>query len=358
LISAPDLKDLISTARRALSKTDTQVVSIELESPLLTVAASGAFKNIRVSRELDLETIEGDSVRNFRCGTAHEPLVKILAGVGDSAIGIEVEEPDLMISGNVKATLRTLTEDPYTHYDTPDSIWVPMELFRRFAALTPKFAASERSRYALNCGFISWDGENGELCATDGRKMVFSDFKVKLGSKSPQSGSLMIPVESMGVIGQVLPVSDGQALCEIQFSERAISVISTGIVFQSLQVEGEFPGWRAAVPEIEILGEMDSQTLKRFGDTITSVGVERARLEVRDGVLRVWGKSELVPHVETEMGLSGRESAAQINPIYLTLVNYDGERCEFGWGLAGDEITSVIVKSSQFTALLMGLDGE
>lgn len=352
MIRADRLKSMVDSCAKIFGKTDNAVVGIRLEGGTVEVFAAAQVSAIRM-----LESLEEMPSEEFEIGVEADTIQRVLQGCGNTDIKLENDENHLVVRGVVNAKIPKLNQNPKIKIRVNKKYIVPAEWFRQCCSLTARFCAKEKTEHTLNCGHLEIQGNEITFCATDGRKGIYSTQNCE--APGGDLKAVNIPRESMQVMATALPPSNNlNAVLEVGDSGAKVQI--GDVTYWCLQAEGNFPsGWREVFPKSNNLAPIDGKHLSRFSSVMDQLEVERAKF-VSDGTsLKIYGKSQKVPEVDTKLDVSLDKCEMWLSPSLLSGAVLKSDMFEFGWGKRGnsDEMDAAVFVAQPFTAIALSMQG-
>lgn len=350
MIRADRLKSMVDSCAKIFGKTDESVIGVKCEGGQIEVFAAAQTSAIKLKDNFDAERPD-----DFEVGIEAEAIQRILQGCGNSEISIGKEDRHFVVRGVVNAKLPTMSQNPKIKITTVHKYIVPAEWFRQCCVLTSKFAAAERGTHALNCGHFEIEDGLATFAATDGRKGVYSAQPCEqFGDDLKQ---VNVPVDSTRVMASALPPGNNLN-ASIEVGDSGFKVVIDNVTYWCLQVEGTFPSqWRDVFPKAENLAPIDGKHLSRFSNVMDQLDVERAKF-VSDGTsLKIFGKSQRVPEIDTKLDITIEECEMYLSPSLLAGATLNAKTFEFGWGKRGDggDFSAAVFVAEPFTAIALNL---
>lgn len=178
--------------------------------------------------------------------------------------------------------------------------------------------AQEKGRYALN-GVLMEPGKNAvEFCGTDGRRLGYA----KVAAKGKEAGfQVIIPAKGYNLIAKV--IGSGEGLVKFTLSENRLVAEVEGTEIGSQLVEGQFPDYRAVIPDgldkSFVIATEELRMALNKARHLTSVESQAVRLEISEGELTIRAKSPAQgqAEVKTEIDYSGEEVTIGFDPLYI-----------------------------------------
>lgn len=351
MIRADSLKSMIDSCSKVHLKADDPIVGLKVEDGHVEVFSQGQTSAMRLS-----DAIEGPH-GNFSCGFHQSNISKILGGCGPSVVTLKLVDNKLTIGGIINAKTATVEKPPDLKIDTESKFLVPVDWFKRCAILTGKFAAKDATRYVFNTGHFEFVDGVASFCATDSRKVVWSETKCSKVS-GPDYPAINIPRESMAVIASILPPLDNVEAM-IHCGQTGFGVEIGGIVYWCLQAEGRFPEhWRDVPPRPKQMSTIDGKRLSKFSDVLSAVGVQRAKFVSDGSSLKIYGASSLVEEIDTNLDTAIDPGTMTLDPELLAGAAFENAMFQFGWGYIGESREGAVFVSSPFTAACMKMEDD
>ena len=293
------------------------VVSVDGDHVQLT-ATDG---DISVRKRYSAEGVTGS-------GEAALPASTLLSAVRsmDSA-GIQIDEKESVheVSGG-KALFRLNGDDPSLFPSIPvieqeRGVELPLETFLGLCNRTMFAAAKEMGRYAFNGVLLEITEEEITVVATDGRRLAMARHDLEKGLD--ERVSAVVPLKGLTQLQRAGAEDD--AVVRIEVRESMVAFVLPGLEVQAQLVEGEFPDFRAVIPQdgnvpesVVIRREELAHAIQRASITAGDEGPS-VELSLSAGNLTVKSRQEGVGESKSELEVEYEGDGVDIrfNPAFL-----------------------------------------
>jgi DNA polymerase-3 subunit beta len=218
---------------------------------------------------------------------------------------------------------------------------------------------TDSSRYALGSVLVEVAEDKVTLVATDGRRLSMSEMEHDL---AVDNSSTLVPSRVMTIVARVAHAS-GEASVQIEATSREVVVEIGGTTITGMLIDGRFPRWRDAVPEMDVepttvLAEQllgatrsaavcTSEQSKGVDYTFTAEGIHL------HGQSSEAGESS----VTCEIVEAGHACSVKLDPIFvrewLSGLPADGEPTVSIQ--AKDHLSAVVLRTDTYTGVIMPL---
>lgn len=200
------------------------------------------------------------------------------------------------------------------------SVKIPCSVLLAGLKGVSRFQSTSAERYVLNGVYVSLDREIATLVATDGRRLAWTRFAVE-GGPAEKAG-FILPSSAVAVVERLANVDEKVTLDWSQFA----ACFSVGqFRFQTKLVDGDFPNWRAVLPDEDQITRRLELPKERFAKLIRLAAIMTA--EKTNSVRLRLEKSRLIAEAASpevgaasdymEVAYDGEPLEIRFDPDYL-----------------------------------------
>jgi hypothetical protein len=102
------------------------------------------------------------------------------------------------------------------------------------------------------------------------------------------------------------------------------------------------------MPSVEKTAPVDGKHLAKFSGIMEAVGVQKARFVCDGSTLKIYGKSQTVPEIDTRLDLHLDAGEVVLDPSLLAAASFEAGMVHFGFNA-----NAAVLQSPPFTGLCM-----
>ncbi|HOJ50865.1 MAG TPA: DNA polymerase III subunit beta [Spirochaetota bacterium] len=328
LIGKKDIENILDLANEVVLRKSINPVL----SNILLETYDGVLKVTATDSELTfIAKIEANIIEDGDVCVINSTLRELVKAIQADEIIFEKIDSILKIyseNGNFKANLKTFSTSEFPTIETEELENAPTFaikgfIFKDMITKNIPFAAKDEVRYNFISVFIEKDGLELRTISSDTRRLALAKTFVE-GQTS--DFSILIPLKTAKLLKSMLKDSD----LEIKLLNKRVGFIQDNITVISNQIEGDFPNYKAAIPqETEyniIVNKLELENGMKILNPFFTTENQKINFIIKNGAIKIVTD-------ETEMG----------EGEYSISTDYDGNNIEisFNYNFIKDIITTI-----------------
>ena len=221
--------------------------NVLIEKELGKIRFTTTDLEIQITTTIESKT-EGNEISSITMGG--KKLQEILRILPDqSKISIETKENKALIKSNKsRFSLQTLPAQDFPKLssllENTSKIVLQQSLFKSLLLSVQYAMAQQDVRYYLNGVLLIIEGNNLKAVATDGHRLAFNAGVINGNHKKQE---IIVPRKAVAELCKLL--GDTNESVEIEFSNKQVKVVFSGINLTSKVIDGKFPDYERVIPK-------------------------------------------------------------------------------------------------------------
>jgi DNA polymerase-3 subunit beta len=277
---------------------------------------------VSIRRRFTQEGVSGDGTAALPAAT----LLQAVRSIADAEISIAQSDQTHELKSE-RAYFKLNGDDPDLFPSIPtieeeQGVEVPLNTFVDLCGRTMFAASKDMGRYAFNGVLIELDPEGITLVATDGRRLALASLAMETGVSERRSA--VVPLKGLQQLQRLTGDDEGASL-RIVLRQSLVAFRTEDAEVLAQLVEGEFPDFRAVVPDDDKLPSQVHVNRDELSSAISRAMITAGdeapvvRLGLSEGQLTVLSRQEGLGESRSDVPVdySGEEVEIRFNPIFL-----------------------------------------
>jgi len=279
--------------------------------------------DISIRRRFSDENVSGEGTAALPAAT----LLQAVRSIDDAEITIvQVDQTHELKSERAYFKLNGDDPDMFPSIPTVEDeagVELPLGEFVALCSRTMFAASKDMGRYAFNGVLLELDPEGITLVATDGRRLALATLPMATGVAERRSA--VVPLKGLQQL-QRLGAEDDKTPLQIVLRQSLVAFRTPNAEVLAQLVEGEFPDFRAVMPEDSSLPGQVSVARDELASAVSramiTAGAESpmVRLELSEGQLAVMSRQEGLGESRSDVPVDydGDEVEIRFNPAFIS----------------------------------------